>query len=197
MLVCANAVGETLCTLIATTDRSTLGVFRDGTEENVDLKVHLGQSASVDAILFHNYLRDVLIPRIENVGEANETAYLPAILFMDNKSNHLTKSIIRLLSAHKIKVLAFSPHSFRIFQMLDFDIFGDFRSLKKRLVKDGTIPVMADHGMRMFKACGAAGASLTVRARSAQAGFVYHKVLDVGYRFWSDERMIRDSAEFR
>jgi hypothetical protein len=65
MLVCINAAGETLCPLIVTTDRSTLGVFRDGIEENVDLKVLVGQSAHVNAILFHDYLRDVLIPRIE------------------------------------------------------------------------------------------------------------------------------------
>jgi hypothetical protein len=59
MLVCINAAGETLYLMIVATDRSTLGVFRDGIEEKVNVKVHVGQSAYVDAILFHDYLRDV------------------------------------------------------------------------------------------------------------------------------------------
>jgi hypothetical protein len=93
MLISINAAGETLYPLIVTTDRSTLGVFRDAIEENVDLKVHVGQSASVDLILFHGYLRDVLIPRIENFREANETPDSPAILFMDNCSSRVPEDI--------------------------------------------------------------------------------------------------------
>jgi hypothetical protein len=72
MLVCINAAGETLCLVIIATDRSTLGVFRDGIEENIDLKVHVCQNAYVDAILFHDYLRDELIPRINDFPEVNE-----------------------------------------------------------------------------------------------------------------------------
>jgi hypothetical protein len=194
MLVCINAAGETLCSLIVTTDRSTLGVFRDGIEENVDLKVHVGQSAHVDATLFHDYLRGVLIAEIGNFPEANETPDSPAILVMDNCFSHLTEHILGLLSPHKIKILTFPPHSSGTFQMLDLVFFGVF---KKCLAKDGSIPVMADHAMRMFKACEAARASSAVRACFARAGFVYHKVPDGGYILGFDEGMMRDSAEFR
>jgi hypothetical protein len=124
MLVCMNAAGETLSPLNGTTNRSTLGIFRDGTTENVALKVHVGRSAYADAILFHDYLRDILIPRIENFREANETPDSPAIHFMDNCSSHLTEHIIGLLSAHKIKILTFPPHSSGIFQKLDLVFFG-------------------------------------------------------------------------
>jgi hypothetical protein len=40
MFVCINAAGETLYPLMFTSDRSALGVFRDGIEENVDLNIH-------------------------------------------------------------------------------------------------------------------------------------------------------------
>jgi uncharacterized membrane protein YhhN len=97
---------------------------------------------------------------------------------MDNRSSHLTEHIIGLLSVHKI--LTFPPHSSGIFQILDVVFLRVFKSIKKHLAKDGSIPVMAYHAMCMFKACEAVEASSTVRARFAWAGFVYHKVLDGG-----------------
>jgi hypothetical protein len=39
MLICINAAGDALCPLTATANRVTLGVFRDGIEENVDLQM--------------------------------------------------------------------------------------------------------------------------------------------------------------
>jgi hypothetical protein len=142
-------------------------------------------------------LRDVLIPRIENVGEANETPDSQAILFIDNCSSHLMEHIIDLLSAHKIKILTLPPHSSGISQMFDLVFFAVFKSLEKRLAKDESIPVMADHATCMVKACEANGASSIVRACFARAGFVYHKVPDGGYILGLDEGIIRDSAGFR
>jgi hypothetical protein len=197
MVVCINAAGETLCPLIVTTDRSALGVFRDGIEENIDLKVHVGRSAYVDAHIFYDYLRDVLIPRIEDFREANNLPESPAILFMDNCSTHLADQIVQLLTTHKIKVITFPPHSSGIFQMLDLVFFGVFKSQKKRLSKNASVPVMEDHAMRMFRACEAAGASTTVRGCFTRAGFVYHKSPEGGYVLSFDEDRVRDSAEFQ
>jgi hypothetical protein len=101
---------------------------------------------------------------------------LLAILLMDSSFSHLTEHIINLLSAHKIKTLTFSPHSSGIFQMLDLVLSGVFKSIKKHSTKDGSIPVMAAHGVPMFKACEVARASSTVRACFSLAQFVDHKV---------------------
>jgi hypothetical protein len=119
------------------------------------------------------------------------------ILFLDNCSSHLTEHTISLPSADKIKILPFPAHSSGIFHMLDLVFFGVFKSIKKRLAKGGSIPVMADHAIRMLNGCEAAGASLTIRPCFTRAVFVYHKVPDGGYILGFDEGMIRDSAEFR
>jgi hypothetical protein len=74
---------------------------------------------------------------------------------------------------------------------------GTADPIMKRLAKDESIPVMADLMMRMFKACEAARARLTMRACFARAGFTYHKVPDGNYILGFDKGMIRDSAEFR
>jgi hypothetical protein len=195
MLLCINAAGQTLCLLIGTSDRSARGVFRDGIEENVDLKIHAGERAYVEAAVFHDYLRDVLIPHIEDFRETNTVPNSPAILFVDNCSSHLVGSILDLLSEHKVKIITLPPHSSGIFQMLDHVFFGVFKNCKSRLSKDASIPVMEDHAMRMFRACEIAGASTTVRESFARAGFTYHKHPDDGHVFGFDERKIRDSGE--
>jgi hypothetical protein len=77
--------------LIVTSDRSALGIFRDGIEENADLKIHVGESAYVDAAVFHDYLRDGLIPHIEDFRETNTVPNSPAILFMEFSVTSLFK----------------------------------------------------------------------------------------------------------
>jgi hypothetical protein len=109
--------------LIVTSDRSALGVFRDGIEKNVDLNIHVGESADVDAAVSHDYLCDVLIPHIEDFRQTNAGPNSPAILFMDNCSSHLVGSILDLLSEHVVRIITFLPHSSGIFQMLDLVFF--------------------------------------------------------------------------
>jgi transposase len=197
MLVCINAAGETLCPLVVTTDQSARNVFRDGIEEDVDLQVRVARSAYVDAIIFMDYTREILIPRIEDFRKANEIPGSPAILLMDNCSSHLAQTIIDLLSLHQIKVITFPPHTTGIFQMLDLVLFGAFKNYKSRLSKDPSLPVPADHVLRMFKALELAGASSTVRASFSRAGFVYDKAPDGTYILGFDERRIRESSEFQ
>jgi hypothetical protein len=100
---------------------------------------------------------------------------------MDNCSSHLTKHIIGLLSAPKIKILPFPPDSPGIFQMLDLVSFGVFKSIKKRLAKGGSIRVMADHAMHVFKACEAAEASSTDSQSMFRSGWI---CLLQGSRWW-------------
>jgi hypothetical protein len=51
---------------------------------------------------------------------------------MDNCSSHLAREIVDLLSAHKVKIITFPPHSTGIFQMLDLSFFGVFNIDQKR-----------------------------------------------------------------
>jgi hypothetical protein len=162
-LVCVNAGRESLCPLIVTSDRSTLGVFRDGVEENISLEVHGGRSASVDSIIFHDCLRDVLIPRIEDFREANGFPMSAVILFMEECSCHFADQVTGFLSAHRINIIPFPPHSSGLFQMLDLVFFSVLKSQKKHLTKAACVPATGGHAIRTFKGCEAAGASTTVR----------------------------------
>jgi hypothetical protein len=88
MLVCINAASDALCRLIATADRATFGMFRDGIEENVDLQVYIGQSAIVDRPTFRSYVPDVLIPNIQLYRGAHGLSDAPALLLMDDCITH-------------------------------------------------------------------------------------------------------------
>jgi hypothetical protein len=88
MLVCINVSAETLCPLIAATDRSASAVSRNGIEEGADLKVQIAGNAFTDATIFHDDLRDVLIPKIEKFREASVIPDEPTILLVDNCSAH-------------------------------------------------------------------------------------------------------------
>jgi hypothetical protein len=105
-----NASGEILCLLIVSTDRSTLGVFRDGVEEGVDLRVHISGSVDIDLKLFHDYLRDVMIPRIKKFREASGMLNEPAVLLMNKCRVHTSLEVPALLLRHRVKTITFPPH---------------------------------------------------------------------------------------
>jgi hypothetical protein len=124
MIVCINGPGETLCFLTGMSHRSVLGVFRDGIEQNIDLKIHAGHNGYADITVCQGFLRDGLIPRTEDFREANDSPESQAMSFMDNWSSHLGSEVVDLFSAHNVKIIAFPPHSIGIFQMGDLSFFG-------------------------------------------------------------------------
>jgi hypothetical protein len=106
----------------------------------------------------------VLIPRIEDFREVNGFPRSAVILFIDKCSCHFADQVTDLLSAHRINIIPFPPHSSGLFQMLDLVFFSVLQSQKKYLTKAAYVSAIGGHAMRMCKACEAAAASTTVRA---------------------------------
>jgi hypothetical protein len=115
----------------------------------------------------------------------------------DRFVDRLVASILDLLSEHKVKIITFPPHSSGVFQMLDLVFFGVFKNCKGRLSKAGSVRVMEDHAMTMFRPYETVGASTTVMKLFARAGFIDNKHPDAGYVLGFDERKLRDSAEYQ
>jgi hypothetical protein len=53
MLVYIKAAEETLCSLIVTPDLITRGVFHDGIEEDVELRIHVGRNNYANIQIFN------------------------------------------------------------------------------------------------------------------------------------------------
>jgi hypothetical protein len=197
MLVCINAAGDALCPLIATSDRSTLGVFPDGIEENIDLRVHVSHSSYIDKEVFHASGRDVLIRHIEHFHSANSNMHAPAVLLMDNCNFYLGTNTLHLFIQNNVKVMTFPPHPSGIFQMLDFVFLSVFKRAKGRVAKNSGLSLMQNHALGMLKAHEAAAKRSTVRASFKRAGFMYLKQSDGTYDLALDATRIRMSSEFQ
>jgi hypothetical protein len=174
-----------------------LQVFPDGIEDGLDLKVHIGKSAYVDADDFHGYLCDILLPKIEEFRQMSEMIDAPAVLLMDNCLAHVAPATIQFLSDHRVKAITFRPCTSAIFQMLDLVFFGVFKRSKRHLVKNPAVPVLVDHATRMFKAAETADASSTVRASFIHARFICELKPDGGYALGFNKVTVRDSSVFK
>jgi hypothetical protein len=172
MLIWLNAAGKAICPLIVTADEHSREVSRNGIEENTDLKIHVGTSAYVNHEIFHDYLKDVVLPHIE---QARARKAGTAVLVMDNCCSHLQVETIQMLSEHEVKVITFRPHTSGIFQMLDLSFFGTFKRTEQSLSKTPELHFMADHADRMYRALEAARTTSLVRDAFMHAGITYTK----------------------
>jgi hypothetical protein len=80
--------------------------------------------------LFAEYIPTVLLPYVDELWSNEEFADKEAVLLMDNCSVHVQGDTLQMLTDHRVKVLAFPPHTIHIFQSLDLSLFGTF---KKRI----------------------------------------------------------------
>jgi hypothetical protein len=80
-------------------------------------------------------LRDVLIAKIKELGEAKVMPDEPAVFLMDNWSMHIYAAI-QLLSCHRVKAITLLPHTSGIVQWLDLTFIGGFQRVKKHLAKN-------------------------------------------------------------
>jgi hypothetical protein len=197
MLFCINAAGEILCPLIVASDKSTLGVFRDGIEDGMDLKVHVGKSAYVDAYVFRGYLCDIRIPKIEEFWQMSEMIDTPAVLLMDDWTALVPPATIQLLSDHHVKAITVTPHASAISHMLGLVFFGAFEQAKKHLVKNPAVLVPVDQAPRTFKACESAVANYTVRSSFMHGGFIYEANSDGACTIGFNETKVRDWFGFK
>jgi hypothetical protein len=193
--VVINAAVEMLCRLIVSTDRSTAGGLREGIEEGIDFEVRIVTSPNLDAETIHMYRRDVTIPKAEKFRKANGIGNEPTVLLMDNCSAYTSPAVIELPSQHRVKAITFPLHTSGIFQMFDLVFFGVFKGVKKHLARDPSVPIMADHAMRLFRALESAGASSMIRGSFTRAESLDLRV--GGYSLAFHAEKICATLEFR
>jgi hypothetical protein len=74
-----------------------------------DLNVQIARIAYVDSTIFQDYLRDVLIPNIEEFREARGMPGEPAVLSVNNYPTRTSPTSIQLPSQHHLKANTFPP----------------------------------------------------------------------------------------
>jgi hypothetical protein len=197
MLLCIVAAGETLCALIVPTDRPTLGVFRDGIEDGVGFKIQIDTKMYRVTGLFHDSLRNVTTPEIEELLVANGMANDTAVLLIGNSSARTSLDSIALLSRYQVTAITFPSHTSGIFQMLDVLFFSVFKHIKEHFGMALFVPLTESYIMQMFRAYAAAEASSIVRASFSCTGFIHMRHQHGDYSLEFDEGTTDGPTEFR
>jgi hypothetical protein len=122
-----SAAGESLLPHI-TTSQNSPAVQEQQREHGVhfgrDLILKSNHKPYVNAEIFLEYVRTVLLPYRVCVRGLGVFAAEEAVFLMDNCSAHVTDDVIRLLTETRVRVIAFAPHTTHIFQILDLALFG-------------------------------------------------------------------------
>jgi hypothetical protein len=82
---------------------------------------------SVNADLFGNYIRTVVLPHLLATRRMYDFGKEDTVLLMDNCSPHLAPAVLTLLSNARVRIVTFAPHTMQIFQILDLTLFGLFK----------------------------------------------------------------------
>jgi hypothetical protein len=90
-----------------------------GIEFGRHLIIKGSQKAYVNSKTFSEYVKSVFIPYVTKVRREREIELEEAVLLMDNCPSHITKEVIDMFTAAKVRVVTFAPYTTDIFQLLE------------------------------------------------------------------------------
>jgi hypothetical protein len=100
-----------------------------GVRFGVDLVLRQRSKPYVNAVLFLEYVKNILIHYLNELLESEQMKACEAVLLMDNCSLHVSDDIVAVLTNARVRVITFASHTTHVFQILDLVLFG---ALKKR-----------------------------------------------------------------
>jgi hypothetical protein len=151
------------CPLLVSSDAPARAVHEHQILDGIDLEIEISPSPYVNTEIFERYVNTVLIPAVEANRQLPGCDKKPAILFCDNCSAHMSNSMSTKLARHGVLVLTYPPDMSHIFQLLDVLLFSLVKRSKKYQIRDDTLPIHVDYILRLFRAYGAAMASITIQ----------------------------------
>jgi hypothetical protein len=92
-----------------------------------DLILMQRTKAYINGALFADYIRNVFLPHVARVPTQENLQEEEAVLLMDNCPSHLTQEVLGLLTAGRVRIVTFTPHTTHLFQVLDLTLFGLFK----------------------------------------------------------------------
>jgi hypothetical protein len=98
--------------------------FEHQIRDGIGLQIEVSPSPHVNAEIFERYVDTVLIPAVEANRQLPGCDKNPGILFCNNRSAHMSNSMLEKLAGHEVLVFTYPPHTSHIFQVLDVLLFG-------------------------------------------------------------------------
>jgi hypothetical protein len=199
VVACISASGACLTPYVVTSQDSA-AVRRDLEADGMQIGRHLiledRDKPYVNAELFEDYLRSVLLPYLLITRILKDLREEDAVLLMDNCSPHLTPAVMELLSSARVRVVTFAPHTTQIFQVLDLTLFC---VLKRR--GQYQLPLGDDAGSARFIRKMYHDFRMTMIEPNIWGAFrgigVKYSVVDRVQRVSFDEMILRESEGFK
>ena len=80
--------------------------------------------------VFYEYIVNGVLPHLK------EQKLLPAVMFLDSHSSHLSSSLMEICSKEGLHLIAFYENSTHILQMLDIGVFRGLKNAYKKIARN-------------------------------------------------------------
>lgn len=141
MGMCISASGKSLKSLFILKNKTFSGVPQYLLDS---VAVGYQPSAWIDKTILHNWAELVLIPHIKHVRNQNPDMKRKALLVMDNHSSRQNEDFLQLMKENEVIVVFLPPHSSHISQPLDVGIYGPFKSLLRKKMRERSREIVVE-----------------------------------------------------
>jgi hypothetical protein len=111
------------------------GLRQKGTECGRHLILRNSDKPYVNSKTFMDYAKSAFIPHVMKVRVEKGIQEREAVVLIDHCSCHITSDMMDLLTAGRVRVVTFAPHTTHIFQMINLAYFDHL--LRQRVHQDG------------------------------------------------------------
>jgi hypothetical protein len=127
IIACVSAGGESLTPYVVTSQdspavRQTLK--KRGVRRGTDLVLTHRAKPYINAEIFEEYIRSVLLPNQNELRSLEGFADEDAVLLMANCPSHVGEHSLGLLRDAQVRVITWPPNTTQIVQELDLSLFG-------------------------------------------------------------------------
>jgi hypothetical protein len=195
IITCVSAAGSYCTPYIVTSVTVPPGLLLSGLRIGKDVIFRQNSKPYVDSKTFDDFLLAVFFPAITKTRNELNLDNDEAVLLMDNCGSHTKQQTIELLTAQRIRIITFAPHTTNIFQILDISFFGILKRRKAQFfeTEDGT--KVYQQLMKLLHCFYETANWFTITGSFKKAGILIDATQSP-YRLSFDEEKMRNSDSF-
>jgi hypothetical protein len=195
IITCVSAAGSHCVPYIVTSVTVPPSLLLSGLRIGKDVVFKQNSKPYVDSKTFIDFLLTVFFPALASTRAELNLPNDEAVLLMDNCGSHIKPEIIDLLTAEKIRVITFAPHTTNIFQMLDVSFFGIFKRKKSQFFETEDGPKVYLQLMKLLHCFYESANWFTITGSFKKVGILINAT-ETPHTLIFDETKMRNSDSF-
>lgn len=199
IITCVSAGGQCLTPYMVTSQASIPVqdcLSATGLQIGKHLFLQQRRKPYINSQLFVDYIRHVFLPTLSILRQRPDLADEDAVLLMDNCPAHVTHEVLDLLTAARVRVVTFAPHTTNIFQLLDTTLFGLFKRQREYLLPFDTENRTAKFIFKTYKDFRSTMIDTNIWGAFRGIGLTFHNI-EGTQRVLFNEITLRESPGFQ